>query len=118
MAPLIVMLVGWAVFRSIGFTGIWQDVDSWSGALRFAFAAMFVFTAVSHFHPRSRPDLIRMVPSSLPAPHFLVTATGVLELAGAVGLLVPRTAAAAASGLALLLIAMFGPSRWRGGRYA
>jgi uncharacterized membrane protein len=68
---------------------------------------MFMFTAVSHFHPRSRPDLIRMVPSSLPAPHFLVTTTGILELAGAVGLLVPSMAAAAASGLALLLIGMF-----------
>ena len=100
------MLVGGAVFRSIGFAGISQQVDSWGGALRYAFA-MFLFTAVSHFHPRSRPDLIRMVPSSLPAPPFLVSATGVLELAGAVGLLVPRAAAAAASGLALLLIAMF-----------
>ena len=51
---------------------------------------MFVFTAVSHFHPRARPDLIRMVPASLPAPAVLVTATGMLELLGAVGLLVPR----------------------------
>lgn len=38
---------------------------------------------------------------------FLVTATGVLELAGAAGLLVPRLAVWAAGGLALLLIAMF-----------
>jgi len=45
-----------------------------SGALSFALAAMFVFTAVSHFHPRTRPDLIRMVPASLPAPELLVTA--------------------------------------------
>jgi uncharacterized membrane protein len=68
---------------------------------------MFVFTAVSHFHPRTRPDLIRMVPAGLPAPALLVTATGVLELLGAIGLLVPRTVPAAAYGLMTLLVAMF-----------
>jgi hypothetical protein len=51
MAPLIVMLVGWLVARTIGATGLWSAADSWSGALRIALAAMFVFTAVSHFHP-------------------------------------------------------------------
>jgi hypothetical protein len=59
MAPLIVMLACWLVARSVGTTGLWQ-ADSWAGALRIALAAMFVFTAVSHFHPRTRPDLIRM----------------------------------------------------------
>lgn len=107
MAPLIVMLVGWALLRVIGLTGAWEQVDSWSGALPFAFAAMFVLTAGSHFHPRSRPDLIRMVPPSLPVPHLLVTATGILELIGAIGLLLPQTAAAAAYGLMALLVAMF-----------
>jgi uncharacterized membrane protein len=68
---------------------------------------MFVFTAGSHFHPRTRPDLIRMVPTSLPAPALLVTATGVLELLGAIGLLVPWTRTAAASALVALLVAMF-----------
>ena len=83
MAPLIVMFAAWLVARSFGFTGVWPQADSWSSALRIGLAAMFVFTAVSHFHPRTRPDLIRMVPASLPAPALLVTATGVLELLGA-----------------------------------
>ena len=107
MAPLIVMLVGWLVARSIGAIGAWPPTDSWSGALRFALAAMFVFTAGSHFHPRTRPDLIRMVPASLPAPALLITATGLLELFGAIGLLGPRTFTAAASALIALLVAMF-----------
>jgi uncharacterized membrane protein len=107
MAPLIVMLVGWLVARSIGAIGIWPPTDSSSGALRFAFAAMFVFTAGSHFHPRTRPDLIRMVPASLPAPALLVTATGMFELIGAIGLLVPWAMTAAAFGLIALLVAMF-----------
>ena len=107
MAPLIVMLVGWLVARSIGAIGGWPPTDSWNCALRFALAAMFVFTAGSHFHPRTRPDLIRMVPASLPAPALLVTATGLLELFGAIGLLVPRTFTPAASALIALLVAMF-----------
>jgi len=107
MAPLIVMLATWLVARSVGTTGLWVQADSWTGALRIGLAAMFVFTAVSHFHPRTRPDLIRMVPTSLPAPAVLVSATGVLELLGAIGLLVPRALPAAAYGLMLLLVAMF-----------
>ena len=107
MAPLIVLFVGWLIVRTIGFAVSWHEADSWSGALRFAFALMFLFTAASHFHPRTRNDLIRMVPESLPAPALLVTTTGLFELVGAVGLLVPWAATAAAYGLMLLLIAMF-----------
>ena len=47
MAPLIVMLVGWLVTRSIGAIGGWPPTDSWNCALRFALAAMFVFTAAA-----------------------------------------------------------------------
>ena len=109
MAPLIVMLVAWAVAVLI------VGPTSWIQALRFALAAMFTFTAISHFHPRTRPDLIRMVPPNLPSPAFLVTATGVLELAGAIGLVVPQTAAAAAYALAALLVALF-PANVRAAR--
>jgi uncharacterized membrane protein len=76
---------------------------------------MFVFTAVSHFHPGTRPDLIRMVPATLPAPALLVTTTGVLELLGAIGLLVQWALPLAACGLIALLVAMF-PANVRGTR--
>jgi uncharacterized membrane protein len=106
MAPLIFMLVSWAAARLAGFTGFWPQTDSWTGALRVALAAMFVFTGVSHFHRGTRKDLIRMVPPNLPKPALLVTTTGVLEFIGAAGLLLPSTAAAAAYGLIALLVAM------------
>ena len=80
---------------------------TWIGALRYAMSAMLIFTAVSHFHPRTRPDLIRMVPPFLPLPGVLVTLTGILELAGALGLLIPPLIAPAALALSGLLIAMF-----------
>src|SRR5262245_6569819 len=115
MAPLIVMLVVWLVARSIGAAGLWLGADSWTGALRIALAAMFVFTAVSHFHPRTRPDLVRMVPASLPAPAVLVSATGLFELLGAIGLMVPQALPAAAYGLIALLVAMF-PANVRAAR--
>lgn len=107
MAPLIVMLAACLVARSIGFTGVWPQANSWNGALRIGLAAMFVVTAVSHFHPRTRPDLVRMVPANLSAPALLVTATGVFEFLGAIGLLLPQALPAAAYGLMALLVAMF-----------
>jgi uncharacterized membrane protein len=73
---------------------------------RFALATMFVFTAVSHFAPM-RKDLIAMVPPSLPRPDLLVFFTGILELAGAAGLLFEATRFWAALGLILLLVALF-----------
>jgi uncharacterized membrane protein len=101
------MLAVWLVARLIGAAGLWLDAESWTASLRMALTAMFVFTAVSHFHPRTRPDLVRMVPAGLPAPGLLVSATGVLELLGALGLMVPRALPVAAYGLIALLVAMF-----------
>jgi uncharacterized membrane protein len=107
LAPLIVMLTVWLLSRLIGTTGLWLDADSWTGALRVALAAMFVFTAISHFHPRTRSDLIRMVPATLPGPAVLVSSTGVLEFLGAIGLMLPRMLPVAAYSLIALLVAMF-----------
>jgi uncharacterized membrane protein len=107
VAPLIVMTVVWILVRSAGMLIPWPQADSWGGALSFALAAKFAFTAISHFHPRIRPDLIRMVPSSLPAAPLLVTATGILELLGATGLLIPSVRTVAAYCLVALLIALF-----------
>ncbi len=107
MAPLIVMVAGWVAFRLLGAVGLINAASSWSGALRFALAAMFAFTALSHFLPRTRPDLVRMVPPRLPNPGLLVTVTGVLEFSGAVGLLVPPLIRASSYALMLLLLALF-----------
>ena len=68
---------------------------------------MFVLTGVAHFAPPLRRDLIAIVPPRLPAPGLLVTITGVLELLGAAGLLLPATRVAAAVCLLVLMLAMF-----------
>ncbi len=75
-------------------------------ALRAGLAAMFTVTGIAHF-VGMRQELIDMVPPALPAPELLVTVTGILELAGAAGLLIARTTPWAAAGLTLMLIGMF-----------
>ncbi|MFC0004635.1 DoxX family protein [Micromonospora siamensis] len=105
MAPLIALLAGTTAARLAGLLGA-SALDGWHPALRVGLALMFLLTGVAHFASR-RADLIAMVPPALPRPDLLVTLTGVLELAGAVALLVPATARWAAAGLALLTLAMF-----------
>jgi uncharacterized membrane protein len=105
MVPLLVLLATFALLLVLGRVGVGLFRD-WVMALRWALALMFLFTASAHFGPQ-RPDIVRMVPPALPAPELLVTITGLLEIAGAVGLLVPRFAPLAAVGLALLLLALF-----------
>ncbi|MFF5215583.1 DoxX family membrane protein [Micromonospora sp. NPDC000442] len=106
MAPLIALVAGTGLARLVGLAGL-SALDGWHPALRVGLALMFVMTGIVHFVGDRRQDLIAMVPPRLPRPDLLVTVTGVLELAGAVGLLVPATARWAAAGLALLLLAMF-----------
>src|SRR5580692_461049 len=90
MVPLIVLIVGCAVFWCAGWLGV--AIFQHTGAvLRAALGLMFFLTASAHWGKR-RPDLIRMVPSVFPRPDLLVTVTGVLEVLGAIGLFIPSTA--------------------------
>jgi len=105
MLPLIVLVLSFGVFLLVGRLGITRLRD-WLTSLRWALAVMFLFTAFAHFGPQ-RADLVRMVPDAFPAPGLLVTLTGFAEIAGAIGLLVPRIAPIAATALAVLLVAVF-----------
>jgi len=105
MIPFFVMLGAIVGARVAGAISV-EALDSWLAATRIGLALMFAFTGVAHFS-RTREDLVRMVPPQLPAPGLLVTLTGVAELLGAIGLLVPATARWAAISLAVLLVLMF-----------
>lgn len=106
MAVFLTLIVGSVAARVIGMLGV-DYLDSWPKAIAVGLAAMFVMTGVAHFVNPLRRDMIAIVPTSLPAPAALVTVTGVLELAGAAGLLYPPTRVAAAVSLFLLMLAMF-----------
>ena len=105
MEPLIALVVVTAILFGLGRVGV-RPLRRWPVPLRGGLAAMFVLTGVSHF-VGMRAELIAYVPPILPEPALLITITGVLELAGAAGLLIRRTAPLAAGCLAALMIIMF-----------
>ncbi len=105
MVTLTILSISFVVLLLAGRLGV-RALTDWNAVLRGSLALMFLFTAGSHFGP-PRDDLVRMVPPFFPNPQLLVTLTGLAELAGAIGLLVPRLAPWAGTGLALLLVAMF-----------
>ncbi|WP_025691169.1 DoxX family protein [Paenibacillus zanthoxyli] len=105
MAPLIALVASFLMFRLLGLLGL-SFFDDWHTSLQGAVAVMFLLTASAHWGKR-RPDLMRMVPPVFLRSEWIVTATGLLEIAGAIGIMLPRTSLAASVGLTLLLIAMF-----------
>lgn len=105
MTVLIVLVVSWLCFRAVGALGV-SGLATWALAARYALVVMFVFTGISHF-TKMKHDMARMVPSAFPYPLTVIYVTGVLELLGAAGLLLPESRKIAAVCLIALLLAMF-----------
>jgi uncharacterized membrane protein len=68
-------------------------------------ALLFAVAGVLHF--ASPGFFVRIVPPWVPDAELAVSLSGVAELAGAIGLLIPATRTAAAWGLIALLVAVF-----------
>ncbi|MBF6466834.1 hypothetical protein IU427_16830 [Nocardia beijingensis] len=115
MAPLVVLVAVTALARLAGWLIGHGWFDSWAHAAALGLAAMLVLTSSAHFLQPRRDALIAMVPPRLPNAAALVTLTGVLELAGAAGVLIPATADLAAACLIALLVALF-PANVRAAR--
>ncbi len=80
-------------------------MSRWKGPLRWLLSALMVLMGILHF---AKPEpFVRIVPSWLPAPLLLVYLSGIGELAGGIGLQIPKLRRAAAWGLVLLYIAVF-----------
>lgn len=105
MLPFLVFIGLFVVLLTLGALQM-PVAFGWWTALRFALAGLFLLTASAHWGKR-RPDLIKMVPPSLPYKEFLVSATGILEILGALGLMLGPMARPAGLGLSVLLIALF-----------
>jgi uncharacterized membrane protein len=103
MAPLSILIMSFGVVLLVlrWARGRWLVTLS----ARVAAGAMFVFTGASHFAMPAA--MAEMVPPALPRPDRWVAVTGVLEILGGLGLLIPRTRRLAAWCLAALLIAVF-----------
>lgn len=104
MTVLVVLLVSWIVFRLLGGVGV-PIFLSWHDSVRYALAVMFLFAAVAHFN-RMKHDLARMIPSFCPQPLVIVTVTGLLEVAGAIGLMLPHHAHRIAAWCLIALLAV------------
>jgi uncharacterized membrane protein len=96
-------------------TDVWSALQ-WT--LRIGLAVMFAFMGITHFLPKVARTMAAMIPPGLYldgrisrdgilSPINLVRFTGICELAGAIGLLVPWTRFAAAVCLVIFLIAVF-----------
>lgn len=104
MIPLIVLAAVTLLARALGQVAV-SHLRSWPAAMRVGLAVMFLFTATAHFNSL-RPDMIAMVPPFIPNPGLMVTFTGICEILGAVGLLIPRTRPLAGVALILLLLSV------------
>ncbi|MEO6914036.1 MAG: DoxX family protein [Candidatus Baltobacteraceae bacterium] len=75
------------------------------GAALVLLGAFFIAAGALHF--LKLPTYARIVPPWLPAHVLLVQMSGVCEILGGIGVLLPRTRRAAGIGLIALLIAVF-----------
>ncbi len=68
--------------------------------------ALFYFAA-GFLHLASPAGFVKIVPSFVPSPETIVWFTGLCEIAGSIGLLIPSLRRAAGIGLALYAICVF-----------
>ena len=73
--------------------------------LRWVLTAIMVGSGIYHFV--NAPMYIAMMPEALPAHRELVYLSGIAEVAGGLGLILPATRKLAAWGLVLLFVAVF-----------
>jgi uncharacterized membrane protein len=73
--------------------------------LKWLLGVLFVLAGLNHF---LNPEFyVKIVPPYLPWPSELVLVSGVFEILGGVGLLIPRVRVVSAWGLIALLVAVF-----------
>lgn len=97
MAPFLVQIVA---------TSLARPFVPWRDAARLGIAIMFMFTAAAHF-TAVKYDLAAMIPPPLTGSLRVIYLSGLLEIAGAIGLLTNRWRRRAAASLIALLVLMF-----------
>ena len=85
MKPLIVLLTVFVV--SLLATKLLQGSYDFAWSGRMAMSAMLVFTAIAHF--AFTKGMTMMLPDFIPNKTAVVYLTGIIEIAAAIGLLIP-----------------------------
>ncbi len=99
MKPLILLMIVFVVAALV--IRLATPATDWALAARIAMAAMLLFTAMGHF--LFTKGMTMMLPASIPFKTALIYLTGILEIAGATGLLIPSIR----TGVACALIVFF-----------
>lgn len=93
MIVLLILVISCFIFRGLGVAGV-SVFATFQGSARDALSVMLLFTGVSHF-TSMKEDFVRMMPPSIPWPRAMVYFTGICEIMGSVGLLLPEVRRAA-----------------------
>jgi uncharacterized membrane protein len=104
MFVLFILVLSCLILRGLGLAGI-PAFATWQASARDALSVMLVVTGICHF-TFMKEDFVRMIPPSIPWPRALVYFTGICEIAGAVGLLLPEFRRAAACALIAFFLAV------------
>lgn len=105
MASLFVLVITAVALRIAGWLGV-EPLTSWRTVGRTSSSAMLLFTGSSHFSSM-KDDFVAMLPEPLPKDVRIIYLTGLAEIAGAIGLLIPKTRRAAGIALVVQLAGMF-----------
>jgi uncharacterized membrane protein len=105
MEILFILLASFVLLRLAGYLG-GRRLASWRNAGLGALAIMFLVTSSAHFNGL-KYDLAAMMPEPLPDGLWIIYLSGLFEIAGAIGLLIPQTRRLAGLALVLLLVAQF-----------
>jgi uncharacterized membrane protein len=105
MSALLVLVVTMGFGRLVGYAWV-RPLSDWRAAARLGLAVMFLFTGATHFGELKR-DFAAMVPPPFTGQLWVIYLTGLLEMAGAVALLIHRMQRLSGACLFLLLIALF-----------
>ena len=104
MILIVLQACAWLLLRLAGALGA-PGLGTWRDAGRASMAIVFAFAGAAHFAPLKH-DLLAMIPPPVPREMWLIYLTGVLEIAGALGLLIPAVRRAAAICLIAFLLAV------------
>ena len=86
MVTVFIPVIASVLLRGAGWLGV-KWFASWRHAIRVALAIMFLFRGATHFSDMQH-DYLAMIPAPLPKGLWVIYLTGLLEIAGAIGLLV------------------------------
>lgn len=103
MLVLAILIVGALVGTGLDRLGL-PGLATVPARFRLGLGAALLFAGLDHVLTPAR--YLPMLPSAIPAPELVVLLTGVAELAGALGLFVPRLRGMAGAALALYFVAV------------